>query len=186
MGDYSKSALGGRGQEQQEKMRVYLGCVDAPPRVDTYDFSKGTVRFEYKHSALHERNKSSKQWRSGPTKTWAFQNLRGASGKKDYDYLILEGAREGPGEAEVFLIRFEELKNTYPDVNNAWVTVPMTGSLSRLRRFSRFVWEHQVSKEDLKSWCDALSQARVTKPRGNSEPQGRGQLGLAFDGRAGA
>ena len=51
MADYSKRALGRKGIPEQEKMRVFLGCEQAPPGIGTYDFRKGKVRFENKHSA---------------------------------------------------------------------------------------------------------------------------------------
>jgi hypothetical protein len=178
MVDYSKRALGGRGQEPQEMMRVFLGCKEPPPGVNAYDFRKGEVKFEYKHSTLQARNQSSKQRRSGPTKTWVFQGFRGADRKKDYDYLILEGDCETKGESEVFLIPFAELVASYPNKDRAPVTKPMAKSSRRMRGVSEFVWAHQVAKEKLKSLCDGLLEDGITKPLRLSEPQNQGQLTL--------
>jgi hypothetical protein len=97
-------ALDGKGLGPQERMRVYLGCEKPPPPVDAYDFRKGRVTFEYKHSTLMSRNKRSRQRRSGPTKGWQFNNLRGANRRKHYDYLILEGDCETDGGSKLFRI----------------------------------------------------------------------------------
>ncbi|MGA3325283.1 MAG: hypothetical protein ABSF45_12490 [Terriglobia bacterium] len=160
MTDYSHAALGGTGREPEEKMRVFLGCEKADDK--GYDFSKGRVKFEYKHSSLHERNKHTKEWRSAPTRSWEFGNLRGHGGKKDYDYLILEGEAEAAGDSYLFLISFKELCSSFPTLSKISVTLRLGGGKGRpLGKNSKFVWDHAVTKDELK--------ARVDQYAGNSE-----------------
>jgi hypothetical protein len=162
MTDYSKEplgALGGRRREPEERMRVFLGCEKAPYGCG-YDFGKGSVKLEYKHSNLKESNKhSSKQRRSGPTTRWQFLNLRGHGGKKNYNHLILEGEAGAEGNSYLFLISFKELSNSLPTLNNISVTLPMGGGKSRpLRKNSKFVWEHQVTREELRARVDEYAR----------------------------
>ena len=128
--DYSKEplgAFGARGREPEERMRAFLGCEKAPYG-SGYDFGKGSVKLEYKHSNLKESNKhSSRQGRSGPTRRWQFMNLRGHGGKKNYNHLILEGEVGTAGNSHLFLISFKELSNLLPTLNNICVPLPMGG-----------------------------------------------------------
>lgn len=157
MTDYSHAALGGTGREPEEKMRVFLDCEKA--HATGYDFSKGSVKFEYKHSILHERNMHSKERRSAPTRGWQFLSLRGQGGKKDYHHLILEGEPEGEGDSYLFLISFEELSTSFPTQNDIWVTLPMGGGRGRrLRGKSNFVWQRKVTKEELKARVDEYAR----------------------------
>ena len=103
MDDYSKSALGGRGREQQERMRVFLDCEKGPRDEAPYDFTKGRVKFEYKYSGLHKRNQHLKQKpHCAPIKTWSFQDLMGDGRRKTFDYLILEGNDRNRGPFILF------------------------------------------------------------------------------------
>ena len=74
MTDFSEGpfgALGRRGREPEERMRLFLDCEKADG--SGHDFKKGSVKFEYKHSRLITRNvRSKKQRRLHHTKSWYF------------------------------------------------------------------------------------------------------------------
>lgn len=179
MDDCSKSALHGRGLARQEEMRKFLGCDEPPKDEKAYDFSKGKVRFEYKSSELHLRNeRSAERPKRRPTKGWSFSNLRGQGGKKTFDYLILEGSAEGSdglivksndrdqAHSYYFLISFNELSETpFGEKNTFTVTLPMSGGQTGRRRglnkqgVSKFVWDHQFSRDELKSDVERLALA---------------------------
>jgi hypothetical protein len=144
-------------------MRVFLECEKAPRDEAPYDFSKGRVRFEYKYSGLHKRNQHvKKKPLSAPIKTWVFQDLMGDGGDKTFDFLILEGDDKEEARSYYFLIGFEEVsargKTTY------YVTVPASGG-GRKRGFrglskrgeSKFVWDHNLGKDSLKSEVNRLA-----------------------------
>lgn len=165
MDDYSKSALGGRGREQQERMRVFLECEKGPRDEAPYDFTKGRVKFEYKYSGLHKRNKNlKKKPHCAPIKTWSFQELMGDGRRKRFDYLILEGNDQDEARSYYFLIGFEELAER--GASTLTVTVPALGGgrkrglrgLSK-RGVSKFVWDHLFTKDDLKKEVDRLALA---------------------------
>lgn len=179
MADYSTRALRGKGIAEQEKMRMFLGCEQAPPGTDTYDFRKGEVRFEYKHSALFERNRG----RSRPTKTWVFHELRGTGRRKEYDYLLLEGDYDLTGRSEVFRIPSNELNRSFPECSCLYVTLTAQGRPPRLQRgsHSEFVWNHRKSKENLRSWCDNLLHSAANEP-GSCDLPDSGQLKLDLRG----
>jgi hypothetical protein len=157
MDKYSKTALRGLGRERQERIRVFLECEKAPRDEAPYDFSKGSVRFEYKYSGMHKRNQNlKKKPLSAPIKTWVFQDLMGDGKKKSFDYLILEGNDGDEDLSCYFLIGFAEVsergKTTY------YVTMPASGG-GRKRGFrglskrgvSKFVWDHNLDIDSLKS-----------------------------------
>ena len=163
MTDYSDAPLGGSGRESEERMRLFLGCQEADAH--GHDFKKGSVKFEYKHSKLMPRNKRAAKQRRKPTRSWEFANLRGHGGKKDYDHLILEGEGEADGNSYLFLISFRELFSSFPTLNDFFVTLPSGGGKSRpLGKNSKFVWDHRVTKEELK--------ARVAQYARSSEDTG--------------
>jgi hypothetical protein len=134
-------------------MRLFLGCevADDPG----YDFKKGSVKFEYKYTnKLYARNKQSgSQRRLNPTRSWEFRSLKGRGGKKEYDYLILEGIAEG--NSYLFFISYKELTQLFPTLNDIFVTFPLgRGKHRPLGKNSKFVWDHRVTKEELKAWVD--------------------------------
>jgi len=160
---YSDAPLHGIGRGPEEKMRIYLGCEKADDT--SYDFKKGGVKFEYKHSGLHLTNKrSTRQPGREPTRTWSFRSLRGRGGKKEYHHLILEGERGDQGDAFFFLISFTELNKVLPDKNDLSVTWPHRPE--RVRGCTKFVWDHVVGKEQLKAQVDeyASSSAHASHP----------------------
>lgn len=164
MSDYPKEPLGAQGQKSREpekRMRVFLGC-EKTPYGSAYDFKKGNVKFEYKHSRFILRNKDSpKQQRLHPTKGWSFENLKGHGGNKDYDYLILEGEAEVEGKPSyLFLIGFKEFPESFLKMSHLSVTLPLGGGKSRpLGKNSKFVWDHWVTREELKAKVDRYAQS---------------------------
>ena len=150
--------LGGSGLKTQETMRLFLGCDEADG--PGHDFKKGNVKFEYKYTnKLYARNKhSTAQQRLNPTRNWEFRNLRGHGGKKDYDHLILEGVAEG--NSYLFLIGFKELTDLFPTLNTISVTFPLGGGKHRpLGTNSKFVWDHRITKEELKARVDEYARS---------------------------
>jgi len=139
-------------------MRLFLDCEKADG--SGHDFKKGSVKFEYKHSRLITRNvRSKKQRRLHPTRSWYFEYIRGHGGNKDYDHLILEGEAAVEGNSYLFLISLKELSNSFPTQNRLSVTLPLgEGKSRRLRKNSRFVWDHEVTKEELRARVDEYAR----------------------------
>jgi len=138
-------------------MRLYLGCEQPPSKSLGYDMTKGKARIQHKWSSLIEKNKNpKKQRRSQPVKAWRFQNLLGRAGRGEYDILILEGEADG-GESYYFLISAQDISYSPMARRNIIdVTFPIHGPAAqrRLQGISRFVWKHQVSKEELRLMVD--------------------------------
>ena len=124
MADYSGEAFGGKGREPEENLRIFLGCKKARPGTQAYDFSKGSAKFEYKHSRLHLTRRHGTK---APLNRWQFSNLRGQGGNKSYDYLILEGDAERGGDSYLFVISFQELSASFPGASVFVVTLPRVG-----------------------------------------------------------
>jgi len=167
MHDYSKGPLRGKGLAKQEEMRKYLGAQMPPKGETAYDFVKGKIKFEYKFSKLLPTNEnSSTRHIRAPTMRWSFANLRGHGGKKVFDHLILEGSenlilKDTDSEDTpscYFYISSEELSaSPFGDKNTFTVTLPrLRGKSSRLRGVSRYVWDHELTKEVLKAKVDRL------------------------------
>ena len=133
MADYSGEAFGGKGREPEENLRIFLGCKKARPGTQAYDFSKGSAKFEYKHSRLHLTRRHGTK---APLNRWQFSNLRGQGGNKSYDYLILEGDAERGGDSYLFVISFQEVSASFPGANVFVVTLPRVGGRG-LRRGGR-------------------------------------------------
>lgn len=156
MADYSGEAFGGKGREPEENLRIFLGCKKARPGTQAYDFSKGSAKFEYKHSRLHLTRRHGTK---APLNRWQFSNLRGQGGNKSYDYLILEGDAERGGDSYLFVISFQELSASFPGANVFVVTLPRVGGRG-LRRGGRseFVGSTE-SAEQLKARIDQYADS---------------------------
>ncbi|MGH9816375.1 MAG: hypothetical protein ACRD6I_09880, partial [Candidatus Acidiferrales bacterium] len=132
----------------QEAMCQFLECTPAPKGAP-FDFSRGSRRFEFKHSSLLRQHPADveKGKRKQAEFCWQWQNLFGHSGAKIFDFIILEGEWH-KGTSRYFMFSYEDFVRFFGRRH----VLACTASQNRKTpgKTQKVLLDHEYSKNDLK------------------------------------